>query len=278
MAWQYAFGIIIGGGILGVLAIAATRVVPPGTYVGLLGLASAVGFMGEAVSRVKTIVGLLAIHGGGDGFTVADRGPGWWCLGGLVIGAIVTIAVIRGDEDEPSAARASTPRFLALVGLVLSIAAAAPTRFGGFGNDTKDTLVVIAGVGIALGLASIAFGTRSDQPESPSYVAFTTAVAAALVALLVSAIDSPSRLSPFVMGLAAVPLLVGGLFALAGLIRPLAEGSGRSVTVLTTAGLGVLIVDELLVNAIVGAKAAFASLFLFGGAFGFFGLGSCLGC
>lgn len=272
MAWQYAFGLIIGGGILGILAIAATRVVPPGTYVGLLGLAAAVGFMGEAVTRVKAIVGLIAVHGGDEGFSVGDRGPGWWCLAGLIIGAVVTIGVIRGDEGEPSAARASTPRFLALVGLVLTVAALAPDRFGGFGNDTKDTLVLVAGVGVALALASIAFGTRMDQPESPTYVALTTAVAAALVSLLVSAIGSTDRFTPLVMGLATVPLLVGGLFALSGLIRPLADGSGRSVTALATTGLGVLIVDELLVNAIVGAKAAFASLIFFGGGFGFFGL------
>jgi hypothetical protein len=274
MAWQYAFGIIIGGGILGVLAIAATRIIPPGTYVGLLGLAAAVGFMGTEISRVKSLVGLLGVHGGGDGFEVGGRDPAWWCLVGLIIGAVVTIGVIRGDEGEPSGARASTPRFLALVGLVLTVAATAPGRFGGFGHDTKDTLVLVAGVGVALALAAIAFGTRADQPESPAYVALTTAVAAALVSLLVSAIDSSERFAPLVMGLGAVPLLVGGLFALAGLIRPLAEGSGRRVTGLVTAGLGVLIVDELLVNVILGDKGAFASLIFFGGGFGFFGLGS----
>ena len=271
MAWQYMFGIIIGGGILGVLAIAATRVVPAGTYIGLLGLAAAVGFMGTEISRVKAIVGLLGVHGGGDGFEVGDKDPAWWCLIGLIIGAVVTIGVIRGDEGEPSAARASTPRFLALVGLVLTVAATAPGHFGGFGSDTKDTLVLVAGVGVALGLASIAFGTRADQPESPAYVAFTTTVATALLSLLVSAIDSSDFFSPLVMGLAAVPLLVGGLFALAGLIRPLADGSGRQVTGLVTAGLGVLIVVELIVNVILGDKGAFASLIFFGGGFGFVG-------
>lgn len=250
MAWQYALGLIIGGGIIGGLAIVAGRMIRAGTYIGLLGLAAAVMFTGELVADVHRLIGQIAAHG--SAFPT-EHEAAWWCLAGVVVGTGVTIAVIRGDEGEPSGARATTPRFLALVGLVLSLAATVPSRFGGFGDSTGDALVLWAGTGVVVGLAAIAFGIRANQPESPSYVAFTTTIGAALAGLLVALVDSPSRLTPLLLGAAVVPLLVGGVFAISGLLRPLAVGSGREVTVLTSAGVGLLVVNQLVVVALVGS-------------------------
>jgi hypothetical protein len=144
---------------------------------------------------------------------------------------------------------------LALGGLV--VLAGSTTLNGPFQRSNGDQLVLWATYGVALGLAALALGTRRDQPESPAYVTFATIVAAALLGLLTDWIDNPSGLAPLLIGLAVVPLLVGGVVALAGLLRPLADGSGRVIALVTAAGLGVLIGARLIAVLIVGAAALF---------------------
>jgi hypothetical protein len=262
MAWQFAIGLVIGGAIVAGLTIALVRVVPAGTFIGLLGLAAAVEFAGTLVSAVRTYVSSLTLDTSGGFFTDGGKTSAWWCLAGVALGTVVTIAVIRSDAGEPSAARASTPRFLALGGLTILLASAATASDNlGFGDrlSNGDQLVYWAGLGISLGLAALAFGTRADQPESPSYVALMTIIGAALLGLLAEAINSPTRLDPLLLGTAAIPVLVGGVVALTGLIRPLSAGSGRSIALLSAAGLGVLLVVSLIEVAIVGGAALFGA-------------------
>jgi hypothetical protein len=261
MVWQYALGLIIGGVIVGVLCALIGYAQPGiGRLVGLLGVAAAVAQMGASLSLARSVSSILTVRGSGE-----SRAPAIWLLAGIGVGVLITVAILRGDEGEPSGARASTPRFLAISGLVLTIAAFAPTRFGGFGSELRDGLVVYVATGVTVGLAALAFATRANQPESPMYVALTVTAAASLVGLLVAVVDSENRLVPFLLGLAVAPLLVGGTMAITGLLRPLAVEAGRTATLAVCGGLALYLAVAMIASAISEAAG-------FGLGFGF-GLG-----
>jgi hypothetical protein len=258
VVFQYVLGLLIGGAIIGVLASLVISRLPAGIYTGLIGLASAIYIGGRLIGAVRSTVSVLTAKQ--SGFLTTPKSFGWWCVGGVVLGAAVSLAIVRGDEGEPDGARASTPRFLALSGLIVLIASAAPTSFGQFSFGARDGLILASDLGVIVALTAICFATRPNQPESPFYVAFTTAIAASLLSLLSCAVGSTDRLDPLLLGAAVVPMLVGGVVAISGLFRAIPDGSGRQIVILSAVGLGVLIAVALVVAGILDDRATISQL------------------